>query len=278
MTDEQPDVDQELLRRDEAGVMWLTLNRPQAGNAITPAVRNRMIEHLDEASASYTLRAVVITAAGERHFCTGADLRAGRIEPPPKPEGAPERIVGDAARMIRTGIQRLTGAIADCEKPVVASLNGTAAGGGAAIALACDLVLAAEHAKLIQVFIRRALIPDGGPTYFLPRLIGLQKAKELVFFGDDLMAPDAERLGLVNKVVPGDALEQTTREWAERLATSPTKAITLAKRLLNHSLDTDRATLFDEEAVYVELVTGTADSAEGVAAFVERRDPRFEGF
>lgn len=275
---DQPDVDQELLRRDEAGVMWLTLNRPEAGNAITPAVRNRIIEHLAEADASSTVRAVVLTATGERHFCTGADLRAGRAAPPPKPEGAPDRVTGDASRMIRTGIQRLTAAIQDCEKPVLCALNGTAAGGGVAMALAADLVLAADHAKLIQVFVRRGLIPDGGPTYFLPRLVGLQKAKELVFFGDDLLAPDAERLGLVNKVVPGGELEATARAWAERLASGPTKTIGFAKRLLNRSLDVDRATVFEEESWFVELVTGTADSGEGVASFMERRAPEWKGF
>ena len=111
--------------------------------------------------------------------------------------------------MIRTGIQRLIGAILDCEKPIIAAVNGTAAGGGVAMVLASDLVIAADHARLIQVFVRRGLIPDGGPTYLLPRLVGLQKAKELVFFGDDLPAAEAERIGLVNKVVPGAELEAT---------------------------------------------------------------------
>ena len=105
--------------------------------------------------------------------------------------------------MIRTGIQRLIGAFLDCEKPIIAAVNGTAAGGGVAMVLASDLVIAAEHARLIQVFVRRGLIPDGGRTYLLPRIVGLHKAKELVFFGDDLPAAEAERIGLVNKVVPG---------------------------------------------------------------------------
>ena len=139
-------------------------------------------------------------------------------------------------------------------------------------------MIAAEHARLIQVFVRRGLIPDGGPTYLLPRNVGLQKAKELVFFGDDLPAAEAERIGLVNKVVPGADLETTAREWAERLAQGPTKTIGYAKRLLNRSLDVDRATLFEEEAMMVELVTGTADSAEGVASFRERRPTEFKGY
>lgn len=275
---ESPDVDTELLAEIRDQVLWLTLNRPDAGNAITPAVRNRMIEHLEAANSSFDVRAIVLTAAGERHFCTGADLRAGRADPPPRPEGAPGRVAGDAARMIRTGIQRLIGSMLDCEKPILCALNGTAAGGGAAMALASDLVVAADHARIIQVFVRRGLIPDGGGTYLLPRLVGLQKAKELVFFGDDLAAADAERIGLVNKVVPGAELNATATEWAARLASGPTKTIGFAKRLLNRSLDTDRATMFEEESVYVELVTATEDSTEGVASFVERRPTEFKGW
>jgi 2-(1,2-epoxy-1,2-dihydrophenyl)acetyl-CoA isomerase len=272
------DIDEELLARVEDQVLWLTLNRPDAGNAITPDVRNRMIEHLTAANGSLKIRAVVLTAVGERHFCTGADLRAGQAAPAPKPEGAPERAAGDAARMIRTGIQRLIAAMLDCEKPIIAAVNGTAAGGGTAMVLASDLVIAAEHARLIQVFVRRGLIPDGGGTYLLPRLVGLQRAKELVFFGDDLAAPDAERIGLVNKVVPGPELEAAAREWAGRLATGPTRTIGFAKRLLNRSLDTDRATMFEEESLLVELVTGTDDCAEGRASFFERRPSQFRGW
>ncbi|HEY6317701.1 MAG TPA: enoyl-CoA hydratase-related protein [Acidimicrobiia bacterium] len=275
MTD---NVDEELLARVEDHVLWLTLNRPDAGNAITPAVRNRMIEHLSEANDSFDVRAIVLTAVGEKHFCTGADLRAGRAAPPPKPEGMPDRVTGDAARMIRTGIQRLIGAFLDCEKPIIAAVNGTAAGGGAAMVLASDLVLAAEHARLIQVFVRRGLIPDGGGTYLLPRLVGLQRAKELIFLGDDLSATDAERIGLVNRVVPGAELEATAKEWAGRLAQGPTKTIGFAKRLLNRSFESDRATMFEEESFLVELVTGTADCAEGMNAFRERRTIEFKGF
>jgi 2-(1,2-epoxy-1,2-dihydrophenyl)acetyl-CoA isomerase len=271
-------VDDELLARVEDQVLWLTLNRPDAGNAITPAVRNRIIEHLDTANSSFDVRAIVLTAAGERHFCTGADLRSGRVAPPPKPEGAPDRVSGEAARMIRTGIQRLIGAMLDCEKPILTALNGTAAGGGAAMVLASDLVVAADHARIIQVFVRRGLIPDGGGTYLLPRLVGLQKAKELVFFGDDLGAVDAERIGLVNKVVPAAELTATATEWAGRLAHGPTRTIGFAKRLLNRSLDSDRATMFEEESLLVEMVTATGDSSEGVASFVERRPPDFKGW
>lgn len=273
---DQP-LEEQVLHRVERRVAWITLNRPEVRNAITPDQRDRVIELLEEASADLGVGAVVLTATGEG-FCTGADLRAGRRPPAPRPEGAPERIMGDAARMIRRGAQRLVGAVLDCEKPVVAAVNGTAAGIGAHLAFACDLVVAAQEARFIEVFVRRGISPDGGGAYLLPRLVGLQKAKELVFFGDDLAAEDAMRLGLVNRVVPRDGLEQEAGALAERLATGPTKALGMAKWLLNRSLDSDRQTAFDEEAWAQELIVGTADSREGLAAFAERRKPEWKGF
>src|SRR5271166_5236975 len=200
MTPSGADRDEQVLAQIDDGVCWITLNRPEAGNAITAAMRNQMVEWLEEASADLAVRAVVLTGAGEKGFCTGADLRSQ--EPgPPRPEGAPDRPVGEAARLIRMGWQRLITAVLDCEKPVVAAVNATAAGGGMHLALACDLVLAAEEAGFIEVFVRRGIAPDAGGAYLLPRLIGPQRAKELFFFGDDLPAGEAERLGLVNKVV-----------------------------------------------------------------------------
>ncbi|HUI01989.1 MAG TPA: enoyl-CoA hydratase-related protein [Acidimicrobiales bacterium] len=273
---DQPLEDQ-VLHRVEDRVSWITLNRPEVRNAITPDQRERVIGLLEEASADLGVGAVVLTATGEG-FCTGADLRAGRRPAAPKPPGAPERVMGDAARMIRRGAQRLVAAVLDCEKPVVAAVNGTAAGIGAHLALACDLVVAAEEARFIEVFVRRGISPDGGGAYLLPRLIGLQKAKELVFFGDDLHAADAERLGLVNRVVPRAQLEAAAGELAGRLAAGPTKALGMAKWLLNRSLDGDRLAAFDDEAWAQELVVATADAGEGLRAFAERRAPEFKGY
>ncbi len=271
------DVDTELLSRIEDGVLWLTINRADAGNAIPYYVRDRLIELFLDAHSNLEVRAVVITAAGEKHFCTGADLRT-RPPAAPKPEGAPEMVVGTAVNMMRTGFQRLMEAIQDCQKPVLCSLNGTAAGGGVMLALAADLVVAADTARLIHVFVRRGLIPDGGVAYLLPRLVGLHKAKELVFFGDDLGAADAERIGIVNKVVPAAELEATTREWATRLASGPTKAIGWSKQLLNDAIDVDRRTLLVTEAMLVEMNVQTLDSKEGVASFMERRPSEFKGW
>ncbi len=269
--------DDAVLRRIDAGVCWITLNRPEAGNAITAAMRDQVVVWLEEASADLAVRAVVLTGAGEKGFCTGADLRS-QAPGPSRPEGAPDRATGDAARLIRTGWQRLVSAVLDCEKPVIAAVNATAAGGGMHLALACDLVLAAEEARFIEVFVRRGIAPDAGGAYLLTRLIGPQKAKELFFFGDDLPALDAERLGLVNKVVPRHDLLAETGRWAERLANGPTKAIGLTKYLTNRALESDRTTALWDEAVAQELVTGTADCAEGLASFAERRPPAFKGW
>jgi 2-(1,2-epoxy-1,2-dihydrophenyl)acetyl-CoA isomerase len=269
--------DEELLSRLDNGVLWLTLNRADSGNAIPYYVRDRLIEHFRDAHADLAVRAIVLTAAGERHFCTGADL-AVRPDPAPQPEGAPERVPGTAINMMKVGFQQLMEAMQDCEKPVVCALNGTAAGGGAMLVLASDLVIAAENAKLIQVFVRRGLIPDGGSAYLLPRLVGLHKAKELVFFGDDLPAADAERLGIVNKVVPAGQLQAAAKEWAERLASGPTKAIGWSKRLLQDAMTLDRDAFMRAEGTYVELVGSTQDSKEGVAAFMERRPTEFKGW
>ncbi|TLQ48385.1 enoyl-CoA hydratase [Streptomyces marianii] len=326
-----------VLHRTENGVSWITLDRPEAMNAVTRDQRERIITLLADASADPDVRAVVITATG-KGFCAGADLRgesaeasatgdpaprnlapgnpepadsapgsssaagrehvpgsssaAGREHVPgsssaggdPSPAnsgsssaGARERVPGDVARMIRLGAQRFIAAVLDCEKPVIAAVNGTAAGIGAHLAFACDLVLAAESARFIEVFVRRGLVPDGGGAYLLPRLVGPQRAKELMFFGDALSAADAERMGLVNRVVAADELERTARGWAERLAHGPTRALALTKQLVNASLDVDRASAFAAEASAVEIAMTTRDANEGVAGFVERRAPEYRG-
>ncbi|WP_225824474.1 enoyl-CoA hydratase/isomerase family protein [Streptomyces naphthomycinicus] len=251
------------------GVCRLALDRPEALNALTPAMRDRLVGLLAEASADPEVRVVVLTGTG-RGFCAGADLRAAA-------GAGGERVAGDVARTLRVGAQRLIAAVLDCEKPVLAAVNGTAAGLGAHLAFACDLVLAADSARFLEVFVRRGLVPDAGGAYLLPRLIGPQRAKELMFFGDALPAPDAARLGLVNRVVPADELEKTSREWASRLAAAPTRSLALAKHLVNASLDTDRATAFAAESWAQEINMTTEDAREGLRAFAERREAEFRG-
>lgn len=261
---------------DGQGVAWITLDRPDVKNAISPDQRDRLVELFEQASADVGVRAVVLGHTGDA-FCTGADLRARRA-PAPRPDDAPDRVPGEIAKLIRDGMQRLVAAILDCEKPVLGAVGGTAAGVGAHLAFACDLLLAADDVRFIEVFARRGLVPDGGGAYLLPRSIGLQRTKELMFFGDDLSATEAAQLGLVNRAVSRADLEATVAEWAARLAAAPTRALALTKALVNRSLDSDRATAFNEEAMAQEINMATRDGNEGVAAFVERRAPLYRGF
>ena len=263
---------QTLLFTVENGVGWITLNRPEARNAMNPEMRQAYLDALQRCADEPEIRAVVLTASGNKGFCTGADLSGSRAATgaagPPHP-GATRDAMRPSQRVIR--------ALWDLEKPIVAAVNGVAAGLGAHLAYACDIVLAAEDARFIEVFVRRGIAVDAGGAFLLARHLGLHKAKELVFFGDDLTAADAERLGLVNKVVPGDQLQQTAREWAERLAKGPTFAIGMSKRLLNRSLDSDLETALDEEAMVQSIVTQSEDTKAGMLAFAERRQPVFKG-
>jgi len=264
---------------EDSGVAWLTLNRPEAGNAVSPDQRVHLLERLEEAGEDLRVRAVVLTATGERHFCTGGDLRAARPEAGTLP-GAPERPIGTVMKgLVRSnGAQRLIMALQDCPKPVIAAVNGTAAGMGAHVAFACDLVIAADTARFIELFVRRGILPDAGGAYLLTRLVGPQKAKEIFFFGDDISAGDALALGLVNRVVPAAELHQQARAWAERLAAGPTVAIGLTKQLVNAALESTRDVAFRDEALAIEVTMQSEDGNEGVASFVERRPARFRGW
>jgi 2-(1,2-epoxy-1,2-dihydrophenyl)acetyl-CoA isomerase len=257
--------------RTEDGVRWLVLDRPDVGNSVTRAMQRDIIENLGRASAEPGIRAVVFTAAGDKHFCTGPNLRDPEMRP------SQERVAGDAARILRNGSQAVVSALLDCEKPVICGLNGVAAGVGASMALACDLIVAAESARLIELFVRRGLAPDGGAAYLLARKVPFNIAKELLLFGEELSAADAHRIGLVNKVVPDADLTAEVTAWAQRLANGATRGIAAAKVMLNQALDVDRSAAFNAEALFVDQVAGTDDVAEGVAAFMEKRDPRFRG-
>jgi 2-(1,2-epoxy-1,2-dihydrophenyl)acetyl-CoA isomerase len=234
-------------------------------------MREKYLASLARCGEDPEIRAVVLTGTG-KGFCTGADLSGSRAvtgqQGPPHPGGTRDAMKPS---------QRVIRALWDLEKPIVAAVNGVAAGLGAHLAYACDLVLAADDAKFIEVFVRRGIALDAGGGFLLPRHLGLHKAKELVFLGDDLSAQDAERLGLVNKVVPAAELEATARAWAKRLAEGPTFAIGLSKRLLNRSLQADMDTLFAEEAFTQALVANSEDMREGIRSFMEKRPPAFKG-
>jgi 2-(1,2-epoxy-1,2-dihydrophenyl)acetyl-CoA isomerase len=260
-----------LRRRLADGVAWITLDRPDAANTFTKAMQRTLVDTFEGVNERHDVRAVVITASGDRHFCGGPDLRDPDFAP------RPDRIAGDAGRTLREGSQRVIGAILDCEKPVVCGLNGVAAGGGANLVLAADLVIAAEGARLVELFVHRGLIPDGGAAYLLARHLPRNVVKQMVLFGEELSVEDGARLGLVNRIVPLDQLPAALAEWAGRLAAGPTRAFAASKALLNGSPDVDRPTSFAVEAALVEQIATTDDVREGVTAFAEKRTPRFEG-
>ena len=263
---------------DGRGVATVTIDRPDAGNSLTAEMRDGLAATFDELSANLGVRVVVLTGAGDRHFCTGAGLGGSQKPGPPRPEGAPDRVPGDVARVIRHGWQRLIASILDCDKPVLAAVNGTAAGGGANLVLACDLVVMADTARLIEVFVRRGLVPDAGAAYLLPRIIGLHRAKEVLFLGDDVSAADCERFGIANRVAPAADFAATVDELAGRLAAAPTRAVSLTKWLVNRSPESGRHSAFEDEAYAQDLNAATADMGEGMKAFVERRSPEFKGW
>jgi 2-(1,2-epoxy-1,2-dihydrophenyl)acetyl-CoA isomerase len=271
-----PDHKDDLLVRVDGSIARITLNRPDAGNSLTATQRETFLDWLARFEEDPAVRCIVLGATG-RFFCTGADLRSTGPSPP-RPDGMPERIVGDARRMMLRGVIKLMHALLDCEKPVIAAVQGTAAGVGTHLAFCCDLVVATESAKFIEVFARRGLVVDGLGSWLLPRLIGLQRAKELVLLADDVPAQRAYELGLVNRVVPDDELEATVTDLATRIAEGPTRAHAVNKWLLNRSLDLDRHSMAQEEAWMVDLLANTADAAEGVASYVDRRPTRFRGY
>jgi 2-(1,2-epoxy-1,2-dihydrophenyl)acetyl-CoA isomerase len=266
----------ELLYRVEDAVAWITLNRPDAANALNPNQRNAIIDLLRDCDEDRAVRAVVVGSTGT-HFCGGADLR---VEGPGLDEAAEalaEPVPSTVMKMIAYGANRLMTALQDCQKPVLASVQGTAAGLGVQLALSCDLVIMAEEASFIEVFVRRGLVPDGGTAYLLTRLAGLQRAKELMMLGDRISAAKAREYGLVTEVVAREQLSARTGELANRLAQGPTVALGLMKRLANRAPDSDRDTALFEESLAQELTMTTFDAREGIASFVERRASEFRG-
>lgn len=258
--------------RNEKNVLWITLNRPEQMGAMTADMRDEIIARLLAARTDLEVRAIVITGKG-KGFCSGADLS----RPPGAPVPTEPPPIGATRETLKAGSQRLLRTLWEVEKPVLAAVNGVAAGLGAHLAFACDLILAAEGARFIEVFVRRGIAIDAAGGFLLPRVMPLAKAKELVFFGDDLSAEEAYRLGIVNRVVPAAELESVAREWAERLAAGPTYAIGVSKRLLNRGTECGIDTSLEEESFAQTLVTQSDDAKEGLNAFRERRKPAFRG-
>jgi len=246
------------------GLATITFNRPQKYNAFNKEMALLMQQKLDECKKD-EIRCVIITGSGKA-FSSGQDLE--EVVDPDGPEI--EAIVGEHYNPIITRIRKL-------EKPVIAAVNGVAAGAGANIALACDVVVATNSASFIQAFSKIGLIPDSGGTFFLPRLIGWQKASALMMLGDKISAEEAERIGMIYKVFHDETFIEESLKIAATLANMPTKGLAFTKTLLNKSFNIDFEKQLEEEEVYQKKAGSTADYKEGVEAFLEKRKPIFTG-
>ncbi|MBX2927922.1 MAG: 2-(1,2-epoxy-1,2-dihydrophenyl)acetyl-CoA isomerase PaaG [Saprospiraceae bacterium] len=259
-------MDAPILFQTEDGVARITLNRPQVYNSFNRAMAFLLIERLDECASDNSIRAVLLTGAGKA-FCAGQDLQ--EVVDPAGPS---------LANILKEHYNPIISRIRALEKPVVCAVNGVAAGAGANIALACDITLAAASASFIQAFSKIGLIPDSGGTFFLPRLIGFQKALALALLGDRVSASEAQAMGMIYKVLPEEALETEALRMAQMLAQMPTKGLGLTKRAFNASLGNDLSAQLQLEEVLQIAAGQTEDFQEGVQAFLEKRKPIFKGY
>ena len=258
-----------LLYDVSGGVATITLNRPDSLNALNEEISLALQKAVSDAAGDRGVRCVVITGAG-RAFTSGADLS----DVDSLSEGGAKPDLGE---LLRHRYNPVILPIVRMEKPVVAALNGVAAGAGASLALACDFRIASDKARLFQAFIKVGLVPDSGAHYFLTRLVGVAKAAELAMLGDIIDAQECLRLGLVTKVVPHEQLEAETRAFAEQLAAGPTRAYALTKKALHFAARSDIAAVLDYEADLQSEISTTEDSVEGILAFVQKRTPNFKG-
>ncbi len=257
-----------ILVSQDAGVLTITLNRPEKLNAFNPEMHQLLRQAIERAADEAGIRAVLLTGSG-RGFCAGQDLAERNVNP----GAAPIDLSVSIGSYYNPLVRRLRG----LPKPVVCAVNGVAAGAGANIALACDLVLAARSAAFVQSFARLGLVPDSGGTYFLPRLAGTARAMGLALLGEKLSAEDAERWGLIWKALDDDKLLAEANALARALAAGPTKGYGLVKRAIYASAGNSLEAQLDLERDLQREAGCSADYREGVSAFMEKREPRYQG-
>jgi 2-(1,2-epoxy-1,2-dihydrophenyl)acetyl-CoA isomerase len=260
---------EQITYRREDGVAWVTLDRPEKLNALTGAMSDELSEVFEEAARDDETRCVALTGEG-RGFCAGQDLTEFRdaYETGDRP---------DIEEHLAKTYHRLIPLIVGCPKPVIAGVNGVAAGAGLSLALACDVRLASTEARFTQAFVKIGLIPDSGGSFLLPRIVGYAKALELSITGEMIDAAEAHRIGLVNRVIPADSFTEDLQAYAARLAAMPTAAIAETKTLLLEGLISDLGEALEREAGAQSRMARTEDHMEGVMAFAEKRDPSFKG-
>lgn len=254
-----------LLLTTTDNIATITLNRPEVFNAVNEKLTDELLDALEQVAANKEVRALIFTGTGKA-FCSGQDLKEASV--------LENQSLADALHKRYNPIIR---AMRDMPKPIIGKLNGVAAGAGCSLVLACDVIIASEAASLSQLFIHIGLVPDCGSTFFLPRLVGSLKAFELCTLGTKVSAHDAFELGLVNQVVTAESLDKTVQQMAERYAAAPTQAISLIKKMLQKSGSATLNDMLDYEAYCQNIAGTTADFREGVAAFLEKREPHFTG-
>lgn len=251
----------------EEHVAVLTLNRPQQRNAFNAEMLDHWAEALQQCQRRPDIRVVIVTGAG-RTFCAGGDIKEMQ-----------QRLASSplTQKMFLESVHRIPLTLAAIDKPVIAAVNGAAIGAGMDMALMCDIRFAAVTARFAASYVHMGLVPGDGGAYFLPRILGVAKALELLWTGDVIDATAAERLGIVNRVLPPEELMPYTREFAQRLAHGPQIALRLTKRAVYESQAVDLHTSLDLISSHMAVVTATSDHREAVQAFLEKRQPRFEG-
>lgn len=256
-----------LLLTIDNNVAVITMNRPDVFNAFNNEMSYELQDALKQVKRDENVRVVVLTGAGDKAFCSGQDLKDARSM--------------DQDRAFYNSVVKrynpIIKAMRTMPKPIIGRVNGVAAGAGCSLALACDFIIAAEHARLIEVFVNIGLVMDSGSSYFLPRTVGSVKAFELATMGNKVSAAEALQLGMINRVAPAGELDAVVKEVTDYYATAPTKAIGIMKAMLNKSQTADLDTMLQYEAYCQEIAGTSEDYKEGVAAFREKRKPEFKG-